>query len=148
METISQNKSRTTWKPTVGGILSIIAGTFAFITGLVAIHRAEVVARIIWHPRWEIVAVLSLVLGIVAIIGGIFALRRRVWGLALAGAICALFPPHVSVLGILAIIFVTLSRSEFDQSAPKVVTGTASGTETKASSTPPETTPPDKGSST
>ena len=34
----------------------------------------------------------SLVLGIIAILGGIYALRRRIWGLALAGSICALSP--------------------------------------------------------
>ena len=49
----------------------------------------------------------------VAVIVGTFALRRRTWGLALAGAICALFPPHVALLGILAIIFVALSKDEF-----------------------------------
>lgn len=58
---------------------------------------------------------LALVLGIVAIIGGIFAITRQVWGLALADAMCALFPPRVSVLGILAIVFVAPSKSEFDK---------------------------------
>jgi len=45
-------------------------------------------------------------------IGGIFTIRRQIWGLALSGAICALFPPYVAVLGIPAIIFVYLSKGD------------------------------------
>jgi hypothetical protein len=50
------------------------------------------------------------VLGIVAIIGGISAIRRKWFALSLAGAIGAL--PSV-ILGILAIIFVALGKREF-----------------------------------
>jgi len=53
-----------------------------------------------------------IVLGIITIIGGIYALLRKIWGLALAGSICALVGPWF-VLGILAIIFVSLSKREF-----------------------------------
>jgi hypothetical protein len=37
--------------------------------------------------------------------------RPNIWGLVLVGAICALFPPYVAILGIPAIIFVYLSKS-------------------------------------
>jgi hypothetical protein len=49
-------------------------------------------------------------LGIFAIIGGVSAIRRKSFGVSLAGAICAL--PSV-ILGILAVIFVSLSKREF-----------------------------------
>lgn len=59
-------------------------------------------------------------LGLIAIAGGIFAIRRKVWGVALAGAICAIVPPHpwgyltwTPVLGILAVVLVALSKNEF-----------------------------------
>jgi len=45
-------------------------------------------------------------------IGGIFTIRRQIWGSALAGAICVLFPPYVAVFGIPAIIFIYLSKSD------------------------------------
>jgi len=51
------------------------------------------------------------VLGIVAIVGGISAIRRNVFGLSLAGAICAL---PSGILGILAVIFIALGKREFD----------------------------------
>ncbi len=54
-----------------------------------------------------------LVLGIVSILGGISALQRKRWGLALAGAICAVLPTQ-TLLGILAIVLVSISRDEFE----------------------------------
>ena len=52
------------------------------------------------------------ILGIVAIMGGIYALKRRVWGLALAGSICSLV--CVFFLGIPAIMFVAIGKGEFE----------------------------------
>jgi hypothetical protein len=57
-----------------------------------------------------IVGIVILVLGAIGIAGGISALNRKSFGLSLAGAICIL--PTV-ILGILAIIFVSLSKKEF-----------------------------------
>jgi len=53
----------------------------------------------------------GIVLGIVAIVGGIYALKRQKWGLVLAGCICALFPWFI--LGLPVIIFVVLGKGEF-----------------------------------
>lgn len=102
-----------TWMPTTAGILSIISGVVASLVGIGTIVRGELARRMVFHIGGEAIGVLLLLIGIVAIIGGVFALNRRVWGLALAGGICALFPPHVALLGILAIVFVALSKSEF-----------------------------------
>jgi hypothetical protein len=61
---------------------------------------------------WLIVVGVPLfALGIVAIVGGVSALRRRSFGLSLAGAICAL---PLAPLGILAVIFVSVSNREFE----------------------------------
>jgi amino acid transporter len=61
----------------------------------------------------------ALLLGIMSIIGGIFALMRKAWGAALAGAITALYP--WGIFGILAIIFVAMAKQEF--SKPSKETG-------------------------
>ena len=64
-----------------------------------------------WVPtRWAIIGVYLGVLGIVAVVGGVSAIRRKSVGLSLTGAICAL--PSVFV-GILAVIFVALGKREF-----------------------------------
>jgi len=64
----------------------------------------------IFQICWIVIGGLILVLGIIAIAGGFSAIRRKSFGLALAGAICAL--PSV-ILGILAVIFVSLGKREF-----------------------------------
>jgi len=61
--------------------------------------------------RWAIIGGCVGVLGIIAIIGGISAIRRKRFGLSLVGAICA--RPSV-ILGILAIIFIALGKREFE----------------------------------
>jgi hypothetical protein len=118
-----------TWKPTAAGVLSIIAGAFIcwFQTGKpIRAHSLT----------WPLVIGIALTdaLGMVAILGGISALRRRAWPLTLAGAICAAFPPHfygkliwTSVLGILAIVFVVRSRSEFSGTTAKSSRGREPG---------------------
>jgi hypothetical protein len=67
-----------------------------------------------------VVTVLFLGTGIVAIIGGIFALQRRHWGVSLAGAICALMPPS-TLLGILSVVFVSLSRDEMGNASSAAI---------------------------
>ena len=102
-----------TWKPTTAGILSIVAGTVSVITGIFVVSVSELIGMMAGFWGMGAIGTPALVVGIVAIVGGAFAIRRRIWGMALAGAICALFPPPVIVLGILAIIFVAMGKNEF-----------------------------------
>jgi len=96
------------------GILSIIVGTIGFFVGLVVTAVGEIVGvseGIFWFGA---IGVPFIGLGIVAIVGGAFALRKRIWGLALAGAICSLcFAPYSWILAIPATVFVALSKREF-----------------------------------
>jgi len=116
-----------------GGVLGIIAGALEVIGGLI-IAGLTIGIRILFRlaivpadpgdwfghimpfmpviPMWLIIVGVPLfALGIVAIVGGVSALRKRSFGLSLAGAICAL---PVAPLGILAVIFVSLSNREFE----------------------------------
>lgn len=101
-----------TWKPTTAGILTIIAGAFHVIVGIVI---AAMGGFTFLFGFTVVFAAPFLVFGIIAIIGGIYAFRREAWGLALAGAICAFVPIILpwNVLGLLAIIFVSLGKREF-----------------------------------
>jgi len=116
---------------TAGGILSIVVGVFEVILGVImaglvisAVVQGGVVALPGWllprglveifvglTPTWLRISG-SIVLGVVAIAGGISALRRKSYGLSLAGAICALV---LGFAGILAVIFVVLGKREFDR---------------------------------
>jgi len=104
-----------TWKPTTAGILSIIAGAIQVIGGMVVGLIGGTAAWMAAIPGigsiFAAIAIPLIIIGIIAIVGGIYALRRRIWGLALAGSICALIGPWL--LGILAIIFVSMGKREF-----------------------------------
>jgi hypothetical protein len=119
-----------------GGILSIIAGIFQisngmglatyfladrmphwevlppFLPSLVGDWWVDLVRIYFdeYFPIWLIIAGGLVLLGILAVVGGISAVRRRRFGLSLAGAICALIS---GLMGILAVIFVSLGKREF-----------------------------------
>ena len=108
---------------TIGGVLELIVGAIVLtIVGQIMIGgRLPTVPHISWMPGLEIqlvffptrsiiVGVLIVVVGVIGIAGGIAASNRKSFALSLAGAICIL--PTV-LLGILAVIFVSVSRREF-----------------------------------
>ena len=126
METTMTGK---TWMPKTAGILIIIAGAvgigvgawITFLGGALGMGGAaaggfgEALASGILGGLGAIIGMFgaaSIAAGIVAIVGGIFALRRRGWGLALAGSILAIF--CMAPLGVLALIFLVLGTREFD----------------------------------
>jgi len=143
---------------TAGGVLSIIGGTLAVTGGgagvVLVIANIDVVARLVPPSiyteiyagmiRGAILGACFLAVGIVAIIGGVSAVKRRNFRLSLAGAICAislmilgwylvasapaemfLFQPlamaisgmALVILGILAVTFVALGKREFHAEA-------------------------------
>ncbi|MFC1913425.1 hypothetical protein ACFLX7_04465 [Chloroflexota bacterium] len=116
-----------TWKPTVAGILNIVTGSLEltgsilfvviylcytssnqFIPGLEACPAAWVAPTVI-----IIVTVFMIIVGVLSLIGGIYAVQRRKWGLALTGSIAAIFGSQL--FGMLATIFTAMSRDEFEQ---------------------------------
>ncbi len=113
------------WMPTVGGILSIVAGALSLIGALLlGIFLSFTFVSPEWYGSTEVtfpaafiwVAILPyLIISIVAIIGGVYAIWRRAWGLALAGAICAIFTLWAWWLGVAAVVFIALSRGEFNR---------------------------------
>lgn len=112
-----------------GGVLSVVAGAFEINGGGTMLASAEFGIQFrlwdfalypgIWlehiipvdSPWFIIMGVILVVLGVIAILGGIWALRRRSFGLALAGAVCVL---PLGILGILAIVCIALARREFE----------------------------------
>jgi hypothetical protein len=100
-----------TWRATWAGILAIIGGCFGIGVGASVAIGAGLYGALAGMGMLSAIGAPLIGLGIVALIGGIVTLRRRAWGLALTGAICALFP--IVPLGILSIIFVAMGRREF-----------------------------------
>jgi len=108
----------------IGGILELIGGGIVIGVGIVGIGGAFwFIPEITCFPGKEIVAggipaiiiivgIVILALGAIGLAGGISALNRKSFGLSLAGAICIILPTFI--LGILAIIFVSVSKREFE----------------------------------
>jgi len=116
-----QPNVRKTAMPTAAGILSIISGAFKLLAFLillafgffwaVAPYRLD---RVRPEVLFGLAAFILLALGVLSIIGGVYCLRRKNFGLSLAGAIAALLP--FNLLGIAAVILVAMSKPEFDVS--------------------------------
>jgi len=125
---------------TAGGILSIIVGALDIVgaVGVIGggaamfLTSLNISLMLLFLPLLEhvpqlwldrimaaaptssiVIAGILLVLGIVAIVGGVSAVRRKSFGLSLAGVICALISPFQFLLGLLAVIFVALGKREF-----------------------------------
>ena len=111
----------------VGAVLSIIAGTLGLMGAAMWAFILVISWTTITDPGFESsltksdfqqaavvllsIAIITFIIGLLAIIGGIFGCRREKWGLALAGAIAstlAFFP-----CGLAAIVFVALGKAEF-----------------------------------
>jgi hypothetical protein len=111
-------------KHRVAGILNIVCGCFALlwflmlITGIVFTSNAFSIPGMEAVPGFvslilTIIAIPTLAIGVLALVGGIFALQKKSWGLVLAGAIASIM--IFLVLGILAIIFTVNAKDEFEE---------------------------------
>jgi len=106
-----------TWMPMAAGILDIVSGSFGLI-GVCGLTIGGGVMRMIpdmprfLPPLFMGLAIPLAIVGILAIVGGIYAMQRKNWGMALAGSIAAFFPSWV--LGVTAIVFTALSKNEFE----------------------------------
>jgi len=127
---------------TAGGILSIVSGVSEATWGAITVSStiANIELLKVLPPstflgiNWMIGTGVSIfALGIVAIIGGVSATRRRIFGLSLAGAICCQVSSVIYevmsfigvwlsgviwalawlILGLLAVIFVAMGKREF-----------------------------------
>lgn len=117
-----------TSKPVVGGVLVIVSGLIGIVTGLLfaalsgetedllqetygpdivsAVEGVLVACGVIWF-----------IIGLIALIGGVFAIKRKKWGFAIVGAVLALltvWPYFIgSILGLVGLILIAISKNEF-----------------------------------
>lgn len=100
----------------IAGVLDIISGVFALLMGLGLLIFLIVVPLDAGFP-YALLLLPGLLLtaggGVLAIVGGTYALKRRNWVLALAGAAAAAL--GMGILGIAALVLTALSRDEFER---------------------------------
>jgi len=112
-------QTKRTWVPTALGILTTVLGVVSLIWGLGFIVTGQPLLGVyplgnsLLHlPTSGGEGALLIVFGLLAIVGGVYALQRRFWGLVLASSIGISL---ISYFGILSIIFAVISKKEFTQ---------------------------------
>jgi hypothetical protein len=104
-----------TAKPAIAGILNIVTGAGcvlgAFGLGVASAIFGAWSGFPLFGALFGFLAIPAAILGVLAIIGGVFATQRQRWGWALIGSIAALLVSNV--IGIISIILIALSKDEF-----------------------------------
>lgn len=131
-EAMSTPPQKSTSKPLIAGILLIIAGSLGMLTWISAltfdlsmldpsIFQAQNItispAQI--QSMVQTCSIIGIILSVFPILGGILSVQKKLWGGALACSIISLFtigPLFLSsVLGIIALILIVLSKDEFQK---------------------------------
>ena len=138
---------------TIGGVLSIVSGALGILSGLGMVaaglffkwimmfgdtysYDSEITVEQLGTLMGVIYGVIGgfcILFGILALVGGIYAVRKKLWGLALAGSIGGIFT--FFPVGIVAVIFTAMAKAEFDTPVPPPVV--------VVPPPPPVTSPPD-----
>ncbi len=113
-----QPKVERTWKPVVGGTLAIVSGYLNILLGIMSwiggFNGVTFLGLASLTSGFGIgLGIVLVVLGFVSVIGGIYALARRGYPMALIGSIVALFPSPAIIPGVLSLLSVGLGRKEF-----------------------------------
>jgi hypothetical protein len=116
--------------PIAGGIISIVVGAIGLlivITLGIGLGIAFASPNLYFDNRMMpaftgvfiiVGIVIYFILNAITIAGGVFALQRRMWGFALAGAICSFLSGWGWMFGVAAIVLISISKSEFDYVIP------------------------------
>lgn len=113
--------------PIAGGILTLIGGIIGIIIGIFTIVLAGLFGS--WMDMFGgmmpdvtgimfALGILGTVLCLIAIIGGAYAMMRKMWAMSLVGAICAIiggiFTGYIPMIfGIIGVILIGISKPEF-----------------------------------
>lgn len=105
------------------GVLLVIAGILAIGNSMFIILIAEEIASFSQDLPSEFLIICNtivILLAIIAVLGGIMAIKRKSWAVALIGSIFGLFtlgPLFISsILSLIALILIAVSKEEFRQS--------------------------------
>jgi len=94
-----------TWKPIAAGVLDIIVGLF-FLLGMLLYFDS-----LFGNYGLFVIVGTVISIGVLPIVGGFYALKRKMWLLALT---CSIFTLAMYGLGILPILLLALSKKEFE----------------------------------
>jgi len=103
---------RDSGSPVAAGVL-ILLGSLVYIVlgGIVAAGSTIAEEWTSGESAWGVACgVIGLALGVISLLGGIFAIQRKYWALALIGGILTI----PTILGLIGLILVATSRDAFE----------------------------------
>lgn len=101
-----------------GGVLAIIAGVLAFGQGLLYVVVGGAVSYLPGAGSLCLCGGLDILFGLGSIAGGVFAIQRKHFALALLGAVVGMLGIGLLIgflLGLIALILIAVSRNEFER---------------------------------
>jgi hypothetical protein len=119
----------------IGGILSIVAGGLGCLSAILVVLVAVFFGFVAWGDTFSshyytepapdfifgfimifyaVFGIIGLLISVLAIIGGVYGIKKKYWGFALAGAIAGVLAFYPC--GIAAVIFTSLGKQEFNTS--------------------------------
>jgi hypothetical protein len=104
--------------PAAGGALIFIGGLLSIVNGILLTAVGSAISSLPgFREAMTLCSVGIFVFGAIAIVGGICAVQRRFWGLALAGSILCMIsigPLLISfILGLIGLILIAVSRPKY-----------------------------------
>lgn len=106
-----------TGTPVAAGAMLLIGGILAMLAGTITLMAGAAISALLGTGLFMICGAVQLVFGILAMVGGICAIQRKVWALALVGSIFGMmsigFVGEASILGLISLILVIISKDEF-----------------------------------
>lgn len=124
----NQEQRKTSNIPLIAGIFLIIAGLLGLFTWSSALAIDPSMIENLLPPEQPITAeqlqsflttcgIIGCILSVLTLAGGIVAVKRKAWGLAVVGGILGLFTIGPALLGsvisLIGLIFLILSRKDF-----------------------------------
>jgi len=98
-----------TWKTVTAGIVGLVVGI-----PVTLLYPVYLLITSLSGQHVNISALLILLIGLPAIIGGILALRRKIWWLTLVAMILSIPAGHLSFLGLSAVLDSALQPAEME----------------------------------
>jgi predicted ferric reductase len=108
MQTNSKAIARTN-SPVIGGTLSIISACISFLF----VVLLTIVLPYPYHHGRGVLMIAMLFASMLAVIGGVLAIKRKLWALSLIGVFASIFSV-VGLLGIIATVLISTSKKEFN----------------------------------
>ncbi len=105
--------------PIIAGVMNITIGSI----NLLGVSGVGIAIAVIWSDQYWIdwtaltvlwiVLVVLLIFGLPSLIGGIYAIQRKNWAIALIGSIASFITWSWGIIGLIPLILVILSKDEF-----------------------------------